>query len=55
MARDFVLTDDYRNLLSAEIIADGKQAGVEAIENPSGVTMTETGLTLEPLTATIYV
>ena len=53
VARDFVLTDDYRNLLSAEIIADGKQAGVEAIENPSGVTMTETGLTLEPLTATI--
>ena len=53
VARDFVLTDTYRNLLSAEIIADGKQAGVEAIENPSGVTMTETGLTLEPLTATI--
>lgn len=53
VARDFVLTDDYQNLLSAEIIADGKQAGAEAIENPSGVTMTETGLTLEPLTATI--
>ena len=32
---------------------DGEQAGVEAIPDPSGVTMTEDGLTLDSLTTVV--
>ena len=52
-AREFVLSDDYKALLNAEILADADTAGVDAILNPKGVAFTENSITLNPLTATI--
>ncbi|MTB64052.1 pullulanase [Streptococcus sp. zg-86] len=42
-----------QSLKAAKVLADGKQAGTEAILEPEGVSLTEQGLTLAPLTATI--
>ena len=53
VARDFVLEDSYRELLEAEVLVDANQAGIEAITDPVGVTFTEHGLSLSPLTATV--
>lgn len=52
-AREFVLSDDYKALLNAEVLADADTAGVDAILNPKGVAFTENSITLNPLTATI--
>lgn len=52
-AREFVLSDDYKTLLNAEVLADADTAGVDAILNPKGVAFTENSITLNPLTATI--
>ena len=53
MARHVFLTDAYKDLLAAEVVVDGEQAGVEAILDPSGVTMTKDGLTLDSLTTVV--
>ena len=53
VARHVFLTDAYKDLLAAEVVVDGEQAGVEAIPDPSGVTMTEDGLTLDSLTTVV--
>ncbi|MEX5398713.1 pullulanase [Streptococcus sp. ZJ93] len=42
-----------QSLTAAKVLADGKQAGTEAILAPEGVSLTEHSLTLAPLTATI--
>ncbi|WP_286783194.1 pullulanase [Streptococcus sp. UBA4344] len=52
-ARDIVLSDAYKALLNAEVVADSEQAGSSAILNPKGVSFTENSVTLDPLTATI--
>ena len=51
--RSLTLGEDLAYISSGEIIADGLVAGIDAIANPTGVTLTEGSLTLDPLTATI--
>ncbi|SUN07830.1 putative alkaline amylopullulanase [Streptococcus acidominimus] len=42
-----------QSLKNAKVLADGRQAGTEAIQAPDGVTLTEEKVTLAPLTATV--
>lgn len=48
--RQFTVEQSLKN---AAVLADGKQAGTEAIKTPEGVQLTENSLTLAPLTATV--
>ena len=51
--RNITLTEEFINLAQGDIIVDGLVAGIEAIESPSGVTLSENSVNLAPLTATI--
>ncbi|MGT2832170.1 pullulanase [Streptococcus halotolerans] len=49
-ARNFTVG---QSLKAAAVLADGNQAGTKAIQVPEGVQITQNGLTLAPLTATV--
>lgn len=51
--RNITLTEEFINLAQGDIIVDGLVAGIEAIESPTGVTLSENSVNLDPLTATI--
>lgn len=51
--RSLTLTDEFAYIANGEIIVDGLVAGTEAIANPTGVTLADGSLILDPLTATI--
>ncbi|SDB32245.1 pullulanase, extracellular [Streptococcus henryi] len=51
--REFYLDDAYRALLNADVLVDGSSAGIVPIENPIGVTFSQDGLKLAPLTAIV--
>ena len=51
--RNITLTEEFIALAQGEIIVDGLVAGIEAIESPTGVTLSENSVNLDPLTATI--
>ena len=48
--REFNLDKD---LTGAEVVVDAQQAGTETIDSPSGIKITEDGLTLKPLTPAV--
>ncbi|MCW6660524.1 pullulanase [Aerococcaceae bacterium NML191292] len=52
-ARTITFSDKYKHLSKAQVIVDGTQAGTVAIENPTGVQLTESGIQLDPLTASV--
>ncbi len=52
--RQFVLSDDYKHLLEADIIVDGQMAGITPISQPFGVDITTDAVHLAPLTATVF-
>lgn len=51
--RNITLTEEFINLAQGDIIVDGLVAGIEAIESPTGVSLSENSVNLDPLTATI--
>ncbi len=51
--RRFVLADIYKELLKGQVLVDGKRAGVEALTDLDGVTLTDDAVVLAPLTATV--
>ena len=52
-ARHLTFPTEYQHLSKAQIIVDGATAGTVAIANPSGVQLTQAGIQLDPLTATV--
>lgn len=51
--RSLTLSEEFAYIANGEIIVDGLVAGIEAIANPTGVTLADGSITLDPLTATI--
>ncbi|HEP1834762.1 TPA: pullulanase [Streptococcus suis] len=51
--RSFVLSDIYKELLKGQVLVDGKRAGIAALTDLVGVTLTDDAVVLAPLTATV--
>lgn len=51
--RSFVLSDIYKELLKGHVLVDGKRAGIAALTDLVGVTLTDDAVVLAPLTATV--
>ncbi|HFI0213162.1 TPA: pullulanase [Streptococcus suis] len=51
--RSFVLSDSYKELLKGQVLVDGKRAGIAALTDLVGVTLTDDAVVLAPLTATV--
>ncbi|MGT2867065.1 pullulanase [Streptococcus fryi] len=52
-AREFILSEKDRALLAGDVLVDGERAGIDALDNPVGVTLGTDRITLAPLTATV--